>query len=101
MQTLKHEISDVIYDPVEQTFRARVTLLDGETRISYPSSIAAPITMEFDRAAVGLVTQALRRHGTRGGLRSTMKPAMHPAVENTPRRGLPVGEYGYFRGRAA
>lgn len=98
MQT---QMTDVIYNAVTQCFEATVTVHDGAKRVSYPCAINAPITMSYERAAVGLAKQALRRHGKPQGLRSIMMPSLRLAVANAARRGLPEGQYGFFRGRAA
>ena len=100
------EIAEVIYNPAEQAFEARVTVHDAGKRHVYPCSINAPITMEYARAARGLARQALRRHGSPQPLRSTIAPPQTQAgllrrIHRMLRRGLPLGEFGYHRGRAA
>lgn len=105
MQTLKTELTDVIYNAATQEFEARVTVHDGDKRVSYACALHAPITMSFEDAAAGLATQALRRHKVPSGLRSYLTHAMRKSglrlVKKPLRRGLPAGEYGFFRGRAA
>lgn len=105
MQNIRTEIGDVIYNPVEQSFEAKVTVHEGSRITSYPCAINAPITMSFPRAARGLVKQALRRHGKPSALRSILQSAQRAGLRiasvSAKRRGLPEGEFGYFRGRAA
>lgn len=105
MQTLKTELSDVIYNPAAQAFEARVTLHTLSGAQTYACAIEAPITTSFEDAAKGLTTQALRKHGAPRGLRSWIGPsAVSRAVKRQThhlRRGLPLGQYGFFRGRAA
>ncbi|THH34837.1 hypothetical protein E4Z66_17925 [Aliishimia ponticola] len=105
----KTECSNVIYNAAEQAFEARVTVHD-DTPVTYACAIDAPITMDFEDAADGLVTQALRRHGADRGLCSSRASDPQTLPEQTPdadnvrpllRRGLPLGQYGFFRGRAA
>lgn len=101
MQNIQTEIGDVIYNAAEQSFQAKVIVRDQGQSTSYPCAIEAPITMSFERAARGLAKQALRRHGKPSALRSILKPRIRIAVVNAMRRGLPEGEFGFFRGRAA
>ncbi|MEO0401488.1 MAG: orotidine 5-phosphate decarboxylase [Pseudomonadota bacterium] len=62
MQIVPLQLTDVIYNAATQSFDALVTVHDTTGARSYACSIDAPITMEFDDAAQGLVTQAMRRH---------------------------------------
>jgi hypothetical protein len=66
-------ISDVIYNASTQCFEALVTVLSGTRTGKYPCAIEAPITMSFEDASDGLMTQALRRHTQRNGLQSQMR----------------------------
>lgn len=104
MHNLKTELSDVIYNAAEQAFEAKVTIHEGTARTSYACAIEAPITMSFEDAAKGLTKQALRKHGAPRGLRAFFKTpklvSSRPARAKL-RRGLPLGQYGFFRGRAA
>lgn len=68
------ELKDVIYNAATQSFEALVTVHDGSNKRRYACSINAPIDMEFDDAARGLATQALRRHA-RGQMDSMQLPA--------------------------
>ena len=104
MQTQQTELSEVIYNAASQCFEATVTVHDGDNSRSYACEIDAPITMSFARAAEGLATQALRKHGGPRGLRAFFTRAATRTMRTTRpmlRRGLPVGQYGFFRGRAA
>lgn len=105
MQNIQPELTDVIYNAAEQAFEAKVTLHDGTDSHSYACAIEAPITMSFEDAAKGLTTQALRKHGAPVGLRSTTRRnpirLVTRMLRPKLRRGLPVGQYGFFRGRAA
>lgn len=105
MQSPKVEINEVIYNAAEQAFEGKVVIHDDAGSHSYACSIDAPISMPFKRASQGLVKQAMRRHGTQNGLRSYLErmPKLVPLqlVYAQKRRGLPVGQYGFFRGRAA
>lgn len=74
MQTVPLQLSDVIYNAATQSFEALVTVHDGDSARSYACAISAPITMEFDEAARGLATQAMRRH-TRDRFVATHMPA--------------------------
>ena len=98
------ELTEVIYNAAEQAFQARVTVYDGGRRYTYPCAIAAPIGTSHARAARALVLQALRRHGKPQALRSVLTPPQANvlrAARRLLRRGLPLGEYGFHRGRAA
>jgi hypothetical protein len=101
MSTIKTQMTDVFYNAAEQAFEATVTVYDKGETVSYPCAISAPITMSFEDAAKGLTKQALRRHGKPSALRSILLPSLRLAVVNRLRRGLPEGQYGFFRGRAA
>ena len=105
MRNLPTEISNVAYNAAEQMFEAIVTVHDGGAVHRYACAIDAPISMSYARAADGLARQALRKHGAPRGLRSWFaQPATAQVARNTRaalRRGLPLGQYGYFRGRAA
>ncbi|MEL7091146.1 MAG: orotidine 5-phosphate decarboxylase [Pseudomonadota bacterium] len=76
MQTVPTQLSDVIYNAATQSFEALVTIHDANEVRSYDCAIEAPITMDFQQAAKGLTTQALRRH-SRGQAASVLKPAPH------------------------
>ncbi len=105
MGTFKTELTEVIYDAAAQAFQAKVTVHHGGMPVTYACAITAPITMSFQDAARGLAKQALRKHGAPTGLRSFISQVVtRPAMRTSPeraRRGLPVGQYGFFRGRAA
>ena len=64
------QITQVIYNAGAQRFEALVTVGTGADAAKYPCAIEAPITMTFEDATKGLVTQALRNHKTHTGLRS-------------------------------
>ncbi len=87
MQTVPLQLSDVIYNATNQSFEARVTVHDTSGARSYACAIEAPITMEFEDAAAGLATQAMRRH-THGRSDSVHMP--QAAAPRCPmrRRGL-------------
>lgn len=100
------ELSNVIYNATTQMFEALVRVRDGVTARSYACAIEGPISLSFERAADSLAQQALRRHSSRDhGLGSFMSLAPIPVQQTNShppiRRGLPLGQYGYFRGRAA
>ena len=105
MQTLKTELSDVIYNAAEQTFEAKVTVHEGAEQYTYPCSMPGAIDVSFEDAAKGLTDQALRRHGKPTLLRSVLSHAALPKLRVIKRpklrRGLPIGQYGFFRGHAA
>ncbi len=105
MQTVQTELKDVIYNAAEQAFEAKVTIHEGPQSHSYACAIAAPMTMSFEDAAKGLSKQAMRKHGAPRGLRATMARSGVRLVSHIlrpkKRRGLPLGQYGFFRGRAA
>ncbi len=105
MQSLKTELTDVIYNAASQAFEARVAVHGPDGLESYACAIEAPITMSFKDAAKGLTRQALRKHGAPRGMRSWIAPANVERVATRTaerlRRGLPLGQYGFFRGRAA
>lgn len=82
------ELSSVIYNPSSQSFEALARVHDPKGVRSYACAIPAPITMEFPRAAEGLMRQALRRHGRTG---------QHPAL---PRARLSRGPLQRFGERA-
>ncbi len=105
MLTLKPELTDVIYNAATQAFEAKVTLHEPTGPVSYACEVEAPITTSFEDAAELLTREALRRHGAPLGLRSIRKRApLRQTLWVLPRklrRGLPLGQYGFFRGRAA
>ncbi|MEO9685315.1 MAG: orotidine 5-phosphate decarboxylase [Tateyamaria sp.] len=74
MQTVPLQMNDVIYNAASQTFEALVTVHDAQGSRRYACAIDAPIDMDFELAATGLSTQALRRHG-RGQIDSIQTPA--------------------------
>lgn len=69
----KIHISEVIYNAATQCFEALVSVDTGARATKYPCAIEAPISMSFEDATAGLMTQALRRHKKRSGLRSQMR----------------------------
>lgn len=77
MQTVPLQLSDVIYNAATQSFEALVTVHDHKGARSYACAIDAPITMEFEDAASGLATQAMRRH-TYGRSDATHMPSATP-----------------------
>lgn len=105
MQQMQTELSNVIYNAAEQAFEAKVIIHEGDQTHSYACAIEAPITMSFEDASSGLAKQAMRKHGAPNGLRSLMtrKPLrlVSRMLRPAKRRGLPVGQYGFFRGRRA
>lgn len=105
MQTLKTELSEVIYNAADQAFEAKVIVYEGQGQFSYPCSVPGHITMAFEAASEKLAAQALRKHGAPQPLRSklmaTALPKLRRIVRPELRRGLPLGQYGFFRGRAA
>ena len=80
MQTVPLQLSDVIYNAATQSFEALVTIHDAGNTRSYACAIDAPITMEYEDAAKGLATQAMRRH-THG-----RSDALHMPRAAAPRR---------------
>ena len=70
MYTIPLQFSDVIYNAANQTFEALVTVHDQSGARRYACAISAPIDMEFEDAAKGLSTQAMRRHGRRPSVKS-------------------------------
>ncbi len=78
MQTVPLQLSDVIYNATTQAFEALVTVHDTHGTRSYACAIDAPITMEFEDAAQGLATQAMRRHTFGRSDASHMPSAMPP-----------------------
>ncbi len=62
MQTVPLQLGDVIYNAASQRFEALVTVHDRPGARRYACAIDAPIDMEFEDAARGLSTQAMRRH---------------------------------------
>lgn len=105
MQIEKTELTDVIYNAAEQAFEAKVTVHGAAQAQTYACAVNAPITMSFEEAAAGLARQALSKHGCPHGLRSWTAPhAVKRIVQRQTdrvRRGLPLGQYGFLRGRAA
>ncbi len=104
MQKLQTELANVIYNAATQAFEAKVTVHDQTETCSYACELKAPIDLSFKRAASGLIEQALRKHGAPSGLRSVLTRAPTLSIQSARqklRRGLPLGQYGFFRGRAA
>ena len=73
MAETRIQLNDVIYNAGTQSFEALVCVGSGDAARRYACSIEAPITMSYAKAAEGLKTQALRRHGSRGGLSSRIR----------------------------
>lgn len=74
MYTAPLQLSDVIYNAANQSFEALVSVHDASGTSRYACAIDAPIDMEFEIAATGLSTQALRRH-TQGRRDSVVVPS--------------------------
>lgn len=91
-----HQISDVVYNPAEQAFEARVTFHTSDGRATYGARFHAPLDTEFDKAAQGILADARRqsRHG--GSLRAFLKP-----VVTRHDRVAPAQVTGTFSSRAA
>ncbi|WP_299298205.1 orotidine 5-phosphate decarboxylase [uncultured Tateyamaria sp.] len=87
MQTVPLQLTDVIYNAATQTFEARVTVHDRKGAHSYACAIDAPITMEFEDAAAGLATQAMRRH-VHGRADATHMPHATAPLRSSRRAGL-------------
>lgn len=103
MQTVPLQLSDVIYNAATQSFEALVTVHDAGGARSYACAIDAPITMEFEDAAKGLTTQAMRRHSY-GRSDATHMPAATVDRRSTRRVGLrrlAIDTFGTLRARAA
>ena len=102
MQTPRTDMADVIYNAAEQSFEATVRVHGTDGVSTYACTVAAPITTSFENAAKALAAQALHKHGAPSGLRSwTAEAPVTPLRATKLRRGLPLGMYGFFRGRAA
>lgn len=86
MQTIPLQLNDVIYNAANQTFEALVAVHDASGTRRYACAIDAPIDMEFEIAAAGLTTQALRRHA-RGQVDSVRVPA--PVTQRAGRLAVP------------
>ncbi|WP_299609173.1 orotidine 5-phosphate decarboxylase [uncultured Tateyamaria sp.] len=103
MQTVPLQLSDVIYNAATQSFEALVTVHDAQGPRSYACAIDAPITMEFEDAAEGLATQAMRRH-THGRSDAVHMPAaMAPRRTNrlAGLRRMTIDKFAVLRPRAA
>ena len=101
MHVLPTEFSRVVYNAQDQAIEAQVTIRDRGTTRHYTCSVHAPISTPYSRTARELARRALRAHGVKPGT-----PGRQQITENdiatgaaTLRRGLPLGEYGFFRGR--
>lgn len=97
MRNVPTEVSGVIYDAKNKAITAQVTIRDGLVTRSYACSVSGPISMPYARTARELARRALRKHGESSG--SAPAPAPQCETEPEPRRGLPVGQYGFYRGR--
>lgn len=95
MQTVPLQLSDVIYNAANQSFEALVTVHDASGARSYACAIDAPITMEFEDAARGLSTQALRRHthGHADSVRAQTPPVVQRAGRLAGLRRLASGQF--------
>lgn len=82
-QTIK--ISEVVYNAGTQCFEAMVSVGTGDKMITIPCAIEAPITMSFEQASKGLVTQALRRYKSRTGMYSQMRSHVASVRAGRPR----------------
>ncbi len=80
------QLSDVVYNAATQSFEALVTVHDGTRTQRYACAIDAPITMEFEAAAKGLATQALRRNqlGKRDSHREPLLLRQRAGRHSTP-----------------
>lgn len=62
MQSYAPEVRNLTYNAAEQQFEALVVLHEGADQLSFPTSLNAPITTDFQTVARSLVVQAkLRR----------------------------------------
>lgn len=84
MHTVPLQLNDVVYNAANQSFEALVTVHDVAGTSRYACAIQSPIDTDFETAAAGLATQALRRH-ERGQRDSVQMP---PRV--MPRAGRPT-----------
>lgn len=87
MTTVPLQLSDLVYNAATQSFEALVTVHDPNGARRYACAIDAPITMEYEDAAAGLATQAVRRYA--GGRRDKVHmPVATPARRTTRNVGL-------------
>ncbi|WP_299548905.1 orotidine 5-phosphate decarboxylase [uncultured Tateyamaria sp.] len=103
MQTVPLQLSDVIYNAATQSFEALVTVHDTVRERSYACAISAPITMEFEDAAKGLATQAMRRHsnGRSSGLHMPASIAPRHPHRLAGLRRMTIDTFAALRPRAA
>jgi hypothetical protein len=85
MKHTRIQISDVVYNAASQSFEALVSIDTGTGLCRYPCAIDAPISMNFTNAAIGLKTQALRRHIAGTGLLSRMHHRVADVRAGRPR----------------
>lgn len=79
MKDTRTRISAIRYNPAERTFEASVTLYDRGEAFTYPVSLRAPMTTEYEDISRSITELALRRHARRdSGLHSHHRTASAP-----------------------
>lgn len=98
MKSVPTQMSDVIYNATEQKFEATVTFHEPDGAIRYACALDAPISMDFDTAAKGLMRLARKQHAAGEGLFSILTrniPASRLSGRNRPgRKPLPLWQIG-------
>lgn len=103
MHTAPH-LTHVAYNAATQCFEALAVFVENGTRRTIPVEVNAPLSVDFDRARALLLNAALKSQDGKPALSSTVfadtvASRVVQFVNSHKRRGLPVGEFGFFRGR--
>lgn len=70
----RHQISDVIYNPAERAYEARVTFHTSDGRAVYAASYPAGLDVEFAEVTRGLLRNAREQARDGASLKAYFKP---------------------------
>ena len=97
MPSVPTQMSDVIYNATEQCFEATVTFHEPDGVTRYACALPAPMSVDFDSAATGLMRLARKQHQSRSGLFSqltALMPAPRAVRARTRTAPLPLWRIG-------
>ena len=96
-------LTNIAYNAASQSFEALAIVTKSGNKTTFPVTALAPISTDFERAAQLLQRAALKatgQHGLSSVTRiDTPVARLSSYLKSRKRRGLPVGEFGFFRGR--
>lgn len=79
----RHQVSDVVYNPAEQAFEARVTFHMSDGRAVYGARFQAGLDTDFAEVTRGILEDARKQARNKSALRAYFKPLVH--ARPTPR----------------